>query len=252
MMETTRVPLVGIIPARLGSTRFPSKPLALLGGKAVIERVVERALEAGVCHHVLVATDDDRIAEQARKAGAESFMTDPQFANGTLRSHDALKQWEALHNMEADAVLNIQGDEPFVHPEQLQKLAQLIRLTGASIATLARPKDAEDPERTNPNRVKVVCDLNGRALFFSRAALPASPGSWFEHVGLYAFTRGALEALSFLHPSPLEKRERLEQLRWLEHGWHIHVGNTSHATYSVDTPEDLAHLEGLLKSGELT
>ena len=157
-----------------------------------------------------------------------------------------------MHNIEADAVLNIQGDEPFVHPEQLQKLAQLIRLPGASIATLARPKEADHPERNNPNRVKVVCDLNGRALYFSRAAVPSSPGPWFEHVGLYAFTRGALEALSFLHPSPLEKRERLEQLRWLEHGWHIHVGNTSHATYAVDTPEDLAHLETLLKSGELT
>lgn len=251
-METPRVSLVGIIPARIGSTRFPGKPLAPLGNKAIIARVVERALESGVCQHVLVATDDERIAHQAREAGAEAFLTDPQFANGTLRSHDALKQWEALHNIEADAVLNIQGDEPFVHPEQLQKLAQLIRLPGASIATLARPKEANHPERNNPNRVKVVCDLNGRALYFSRAAVPSSPGPWFEHVGLYAFTRGAIEALSFLHPSPLEKRERLEQLRWLEHGWHIQVGNTSHATYAVDTPEDLAHLETLLKSGELT
>ena len=251
-MEIPRVSLVGIIPARIGSTRFPGKPLAPLGNKAIIARVVERALESGVCQHVLVATDDERIAHEAREAGAEAFLTDPQFANGTLRSHDALKQWEALHNIEADAVLNIQGDEPFVHPEQLQKLAQLIRLPGASIATLARPKEADLPERNNPNRVKVVCDLNGRALYFSRAAVPSSTGPWFEHVGLYAFTRGALEALSFLHPSPLEKRERLEQLRWLEHGWHIHVGNTSHATYAVDTPEDLAHLEALLKSGELT
>ena len=251
-MEIPRVSLVGIIPARIGSTRFPGKPLAPLGNKAIIARVVERALESGVCQHVLVATDDERIAHEAREAGAEAFLTDPQFANGTLRSHDALKQWEALHSIEADAVLNIQGDEPFVHPEQLQKLAQLIRLPGASIATLARPKEANHPERNNPNRVKVVCDLNGRALYFSRAAVPSSPGPWFEHVGLYAFTRGAIEALSFLHPSPLEKRERLEQLRWLEHGWHIHVGNTSHATYAVDTPEDLAHLETLLKSGELT
>ncbi len=251
-MGKTRVPLVGIIPARIGSTRFPGKPLALLGNQSMIARVVERALESEVCHCVLVATDDERIAQEARNAGAEAFLTDPQFSNGTLRSHDALKQWESLHNSEADAVLNIQGDEPFVHPDQLKKLAQLIRLPGASIATLARPKEANDPERDNANRVKVVCDLNGRALFFSRAALPSSPGPWFEHVGLYAFTRGALEALSFLHPSPLEKREGLEQLRWLEHGWHVHVGNTSHATHSVDTPQDLDYLEKLLKSGQLT
>ena len=251
-MDHTRVPLVGIIPARIGSTRFPGKPLAKLGNRTLIARVVDRVLESGICQHVLVATDDEQIAQQAQKTGAEAFLTDANFANGTLRSHDALKQWEYLHNCTADAVLNIQGDEPFVHPEQLQKLAQLIRLPGASIATLARPKTDLDSGRNNVNRVKVVCDLNGRALFFSRAALPSSPGTWFEHVGLYAFTRGALEALSNLHPSPLEKRESLEQLRWLEHGWHIHVGNTSQATYSVDTPEDLDYLETLLKSGELT
>jgi 3-deoxy-manno-octulosonate cytidylyltransferase (CMP-KDO synthetase) len=251
-MNLIRVPIVGIIPSRIGSKRFPGKPLAMLGNKTMIARVVERTLESGVCHHVLVATDDERIAHQAEKAGAQAFLTDSQFANGTLRSHDALKQWETLHKCKADAVLSIQGDEPFVHPEQLRKLAHLIRLPGASVATLARAKEALDPGRSNKNRVKVVCDLNGRALFFSRAALPSSPGSWFEHVGLYAFTRGALEALSFLHASPLEKRESLEQLRWLEHGWHIHVGNTSHATYSVDTPEDLDYLETLLKSGELT
>ena len=125
-------------------------------------------------------------------------------------------------------------------------------MPGASIATLARPKSDDDSERENPNRVKVVCDLNGRALFFSRAALPSSPGPWFEHVGLYAFTRGALDALTHLHSSPLEKREQLEQLRWLEHGWDIHVGNTSHATHSVDTPEDLIRLEAMLQKGELT
>ncbi len=246
------VSLVGVIPARMGSTRFPGKPLAKIDGVSVISRTVKRAIEAGVCDYVLVATDDMAIAKEAQKSGAEALMTDPGLANGTLRSHAALLQWEEKHGLHAEAMLNIQGDEPFVHPEQLQKLAHLIRLPGASIATLARPKSDDDSGRENPNRVKVVCDLNGRALFFSRAALPSSPGPWFEHVGLYAFTRGALDALTHLHSSPLEKREQLEQLRWLEHGWDIHVGNTSHATYSVDTPEDLIRLEAMLQKGELT
>ncbi len=243
--------LIGIIPARLGSERFPGKPLAELGGETVIERVVKRVLSAGVCDAVLVATDDNRIAQAAERAGAEARMTDPKLANGTLRSHAALVQWETDLKTEADWIINIQGDEPFVHPEQLKKLAQLIRKPGAGIATLARPKSANDPERENPNRVKVTCDLNGSALYFSRSPIPSSPGPWLEHVGLYAFSRGALEALTHLHATELEKRERLEQLRWLEHGWKIAVGRTEHLTHAVDTPEDLIHLQNLLEGGEL-
>jgi 3-deoxy-manno-octulosonate cytidylyltransferase (CMP-KDO synthetase) len=250
-MADARPKLIGIIPARWGSTRFPGKPLAELAGKTVIERVVERALSAGVCDAVLVATDDDRIAQAAKHAGAETRMTDSKLANGTLRSHAALVQWEADHATQADWIINVQGDEPFVHPEQLQKLAQLIRKPGAGIATLARPKDADNPERENPNRVKVTCDLNGTALYFSRSPIPSSHGPWLEHVGLYAFSRGALEALTHLHATELEKRESLEQLRWLEHGWKITVGRTMHQTHAVDTPEDLIHLHRLLKSGEL-
>ena len=243
--------LVGIIPARWGSTRFPGKPLAELEGKTVIERVVEKTLSAGVCDTVLVATDDERIAQAAERAGAETRMTDSKLANGTLRSHAALVQWEADQKTTAEWIINIQGDEPFVHPEQLQKLAQLIRKPGAGIATLARPKTADDPERENPNRVKVTCDLNGSALYFSRSPIPSSPGPWLEHVGLYAFSRGALEALTHLHATELERRERLEQLRWLEHGWNIAVGRTRHSTHAVDTPEDLSRLRNLLKSGNL-
>ena len=124
-MSDSRPKLIGIIPARWGSTRFPGKPLAELAGKTVIERVVERTLTAGVCDAVLVATDDDRIAQAAERAGADTRMTDPKLANGTLRSHAALVQWESDQSSQADWILNIQGDEPFVHPEQLQKLAQL-------------------------------------------------------------------------------------------------------------------------------
>lgn len=246
------IPLVGIIPARISSSRFPEKPLAQIGNQTVIARVVKRALAARVFDVVLVATDDDRIAAEALKAGAEAFLTPSNLSNGTLRSFHALQQWEVREGCVAEAVVNIQGDEPFVHPEQLQRLAHLIRLPGTSIATLARPMDAQSPGRENPNRVKVVCDLNGDALYFSRAPLPHSDGPWFEHVGLYAFNRSALEALCLLHPTSLEKREQLEQLRWLEHGWKIRVGNSNHATHAVDTPEDLIAIESLFNSGELT
>jgi len=250
-MATSKPALIGIIPARYGSTRFPGKPLALIGGIPMIARVVQRVQSSKVFDHVLVATDDERIAEAAKLAGAEVAMTSPDIPNGTLRSHAALLQWERKTGREASWVVNIQGDEPFVHPEQLLKLAQLIRKPGVSIATLARPKAADDDERMNPNRVKVVCDLSGQALYFSRSAVPSSDGVWLEHVGLYAFSRGALEALTHLHATELEKRERLEQLRWLEHGWKIMVGRTSHPTHAIDTPDDLSNLEKRFESGEI-
>ena len=234
--------LVAVIPARIGSTRFPEKPLARIAGVPMITRVVERVRESGAFDHILVATDEERIANAARNAGADARMTDSDLANGTLRCHAALCQWEAEVGYEATWVVNVQGDEPFIHPEQLQKLAQLIRKAGTSIATLARPRFADDPERANANRVKVVCDLNGHALYFSR--LPLSSG-------LYAFARGALEALTHLHPTALEKTERLEQLRWLEHGWRISVGRTTHPTHAVDTPEDLKALEERIARGEV-
>ncbi len=217
----------------------------------MIARVVQRALAADVFDRVLVATDDERIRDAAETAGADVRMTDPNIPNGTLRSYDALTQWEADNGEQAGYIVNIQGDEPFVHPEQLQKLAHLIRKPGVSIATLARPKTAEDKERTNPNRVKVACDLNGNALYFSRAPIPSSEGPWLEHVGLYAFTRGAIEALTHLHTTELERRERLEQLRWLEHGWRVSVGRTTHDSYAIDTPEDLIELEKRIERGEL-
>jgi 3-deoxy-manno-octulosonate cytidylyltransferase (CMP-KDO synthetase) len=250
-MPTSPAALVGVIPARIGSTRFPEKPLALIEGVPMIARVVRRAMDSGVFDHIIVATDDERIAETARKVGADARLTESDIANGTLRSHAGLCQWEKEVGHEARWVVNIQGDEPFVHPEQLQKLAQLIRRPGTSIATLARPQPADDPNRVNPNRVKVVCDLNGNALYFSRAPLPHGQGPWLEHVGLYAFSRGTLEALTHVHPTALEKAEQLEQLRWLEHGWRISVGRTLHPTHAIDTPDDLKRIEARIASGEL-
>jgi 3-deoxy-manno-octulosonate cytidylyltransferase (CMP-KDO synthetase) len=237
--------VVAIIPARYGSTRFPGKPLALVGGVPMIERVVRRVKGAGVVDRVIVATDDKRIEEAVLSFGGEVVMTPVSCANGTMRCHAALSQLDP----KPDAIINVQGDEPFVHPEQLKELVHLIRKPGASIATLAHPMKSSDPGREDSNRVKVVRDLNGKALYFSRSPIPHGEGPWLLHVGLYAFTSSALDAIINLHPSKLEERENLEQLRWLSHGWKIDVGTTNHRTLSVDTPEDLVKIESLLGDG---
>lgn len=250
-MADPRPQLIAVIPARHGSTRFPAKPLVDVGGQPMITRVIGRAQAAQIFDEIIVATDHEEIANVAKAAGALVEMTDSEIPNGTLRSYTALSQWEKSHEQTTGWMINIQGDEPFVHVEQLQKLAQLIRKPGISIATLARPKPADDAERSNPNRVKVVCDLNGSALYFSRSPIPSSEGPWLEHVGLYAFNRSALESIVQLHATELEKRERLEQLRWLEHGWRIAVGRTTHPTYAIDTPQDLIHIQNLINRGEL-
>ena len=237
--------IVAIIPARYGSTRFPGKPLALVGGVSMIERVVRRVEGSKVVDRVVVATDDKRIEEVVKKFGGEVVMTSVDCPNGTHRCQSVIAHLDP----KPDAIINVQGDEPFVHPEQLKELVHLIRKPGASIATLAIPMKPSDPGREDVNRVKVVRNLNGRALYFSRSPIPHSEGPWLQHVGLYAFTTSALEALVELHPTKLEERESLEQLRWLSHGWRVDVGTTNHRTLSVDTPEDLKKIESLLGNG---
>jgi len=237
--------IVAIIPARYGSTRFPGKPLALVGGVTMIERVVRRVQGSEAVDRVVVATDDKRIEDAVKSFGGEVVMTPVDCPNGTIRCHAAISHLDP----KPDAIINVQGDEPFVHPEQLKELVHLIRKPGASIATLAIPMKPSDPGREDTNRVKVVRNLNGRALYFSRSPIPHSEGPWLQHVGLYAFTTSALEAIIELHPTKLEERENLEQLRWLSHGWRIDVGTTNHRTPSVDTPDDLKKIESLLGNG---
>ena len=238
--------LVAIIPARFGSTRFPGKPLALIDGVAMIERVVKRVESAGVVSRVVVATDDVRIEKFVQDFGGEVVMTSPSCENGTQRCLEALSKISP----KPDAVINVQGDEPFVHTDQLKELARLIQLPRASIATLAHPNKYSNEDKEDINRVKVVRNLNGFAMLFSRASIPVSEGSWLQHVGLYAYTSDVLEEIVSLKPTELEKRESLEQLRWLDHGYRIHVGLTNHKTPGVDTPEDLIKIEALLKAGE--
>ena len=237
--------IVAIIPARFGSTRFPGKPLAIVGGVPMIERVVRRVKSANVVDRVVVATDDSRIKEVVEGFGGEVIMTRVECENGTIRCFDAMQQLNPV----PDAVLNVQGDEPFVHPEQLKSLVDLIKKPNSSIATLAHPMTASDPGRENPNRIKVVTDKTGKALYFSRSPIPHTEGSWMQHVGLYAFTNSALSTVASLESCYLEERESLEQLRWLFAGMKIEVGETLKRTPAVDTPEDLAKIEELLGSG---
>ena len=241
--------VLAVIPARHASTRFPGKPLANVAGLPMIQRVYMRVEEAGACDKVTVATDDERIARVVRDFGGHVVMTSEDCPNGTVRCHEAAELLEG-QGEEYAAVLNIQGDEPFVHPDQIRQLADMLRKPDAAVVTLAKSMPA-DPEIQSPHRVKVVRNMSGRALMFSRSPLPHGDGPWLQHVGLYGFTRSALEALVKLSPTPLEQRERLEQLRWLDHGWRIDVGTTTHLTPAVDTPEDLLAIEGLISAGNL-
>jgi len=240
-----------VIPARYGSTRFPGKPLAMVAGVPMIQRVYERVASAGpeACAKVVVATDDARISDVVHGFGGEVVMTSADCPNGTVRCHEAVVALEG-QGEQFDGVLNVQGDEPFVHPDQIAQLAEMLRKPDAAVVTLAKSMPA-GPEIHSPHRVKVVRDLAGRAQMFSRSPIPHGDGPWMQHVGLYGFTRTALEALVQLSPTPLELREKLEQLRWLDHGWRIDVGTTTHLTPSVDTPEDLAAIEGLVADGNL-
>ncbi len=229
--------VLAVIPARMASTRLPGKPLADLAGTPMVVRVWERVRCAEGIDRVLVATDDARIADVVRARGGEAVMTGV-CVSGTDRVA------EAARGRGARVVINVQGDEPFVEPADITRVAAAVS-DGVPIATAAAPllDGAEDPAR-----VKVVCDDQGCALYFSRSPIPHG-GPWRLHVGLYAFTAAALEAVAGLPPSPLERAERLEQLRWLAAGYRIRVVSVPSGPLSVDTPEDLAHARARLASG---
>lgn len=241
-----------IIPARYASTRFPGKPLALLGGKEIVQRVYERAQE--VFDEVWVATDDERIVEAVKRFGGKVVMTSPTHSSGTDRCREAVQQ-TALN---PDVVVNIQGDEPFVHPEQLRALCECFDDESTQIATLVKPftPDMGLAALKNPNSPKVVLGQQQQALYFSRSVIPYLRGiaeeEWlsrhvfYKHIGLYAYRTAALEQITALPQSPLEQAESLEQLRWLEAGMKIRVGITEHETIGIDTPDDLRKAEEFL------
>lgn len=236
---------IGIIPARYASTRFPGKPLAMLGGKTVIQRVYE---QVQACFDELyVATDDNRIYECVKSFGGKVVMTSEACNNGTERCLDAYRNL----NIECDVVVNIQGDEPFIQHRQVEALKACFENENTDIATLVKPFEVADGlERLeSPNSPKVVINEEGFAMYFSRSVIPYLRGvdkenwlqehTFYKHLGIYAYRTNVLEEITTLQQSPLEKVESLEQLRWLENGYKIKVGVTDIETIGIDTPEDL-------------
>ena len=238
-----------IIPARYASTRFPGKPLAVLGGKTVIQRVYEQV--SSVLNEVYVATDDERIFACVNSFGGKAVMTRADHQSGTDRIQEAVEKTST----QTDVIINVQGDEPFIQPSQIQTLMQLFDDPSTQIGTLG--KYFENIEAVeNPNSPKIVMDNRGFALYFSRSVIPYIRGkerqNWFgeypflKHLGVYAYRREVLAEVTKLPQSSLEKAESLEQLRWLQNGYRIRVGLTDVETVGIDTPEDLQRAEAFL------
>jgi 3-deoxy-manno-octulosonate cytidylyltransferase (CMP-KDO synthetase) len=250
---------LGVIPARYASTRFPGKPLVDIAGKSMIQRVYERTTDA--LEEVWVATDDARIEAAVQGFGGRVVMTSVDCPTGTDRCREAAEKIAAATHSSFDVVINVQGDEPFLHPEMLEKLKTCFDDGTADIATLVNPV-VEPEEILLPSEVKVVFDKNKDALYFSRSPVPyvaeIEQGKWHEHhtfykhVGVYAYRTDVLRKLAELGVSSLETAERLEQNRWLENGYKIKVEITDHESVPVDTPEDLERIERLLEKRELS
>ena len=242
----------GIIPARFASTRFPGKPLALIGGKTMIQRVYEKA--SSVLKHVYVATDDERIANAVKEFGGNVIITSPNHQSGTDRCYEAL----CNTGEKFDVVINIQGDEPFIDPTQIKALMDCFDDWQTQIATMAKkisPKDGM-AYLENPNHPKLVVNSKDEAMYFSRSVIPYLRGTdknewlskhvYLKHLGIYAYRADILAQITSLTPSTLELAESLEQLRWLENGFRIKVCYTDIETIGIDTPEDLEKANLLL------
>lgn len=244
--------IIAIIPARYASTRFPGKPLAILGGKPVIQRVYEQVTT--VLDEAYVATDDERIYNKVQEFGGRVVMTSPNHKSGTDRIEEAVQKI----GTDADIIINVQGDEPFIHPSQIEALIKCFDDPTTQIATLGKPfdKDADISLLDNPNSPKIVVDNNSFALYFSRSVIPFIRGvehnQWLgkypflKHLGIYAYRTRVLHEITRLPQSSLELAESLEQLRWLQNGYRIRVGTTNIETVGIDTPEDLQRAEDYL------
>ena len=243
---------LAIIPARYASTRFPAKPLAMLGGKLIIERVYRQVQQA--IDDVVVATDDERIMSAVESFGGRAVMTSTEHRSGTDRCYEALTKVGGSY----DIVINVQGDEPFIQPEQIRSLVACFEDPATDIATLVKPFTVEDGIEAleNPNSPKVVVSRDMKAIYFSRSVIPymrevpreewLSRHTYYKHIGMYAFRAKTLGEVTALPQSSLELSEKLEQLRWLENGYRIGVGITTIETIGIDTPEDLRRAEEFL------
>lgn len=241
---------IGIIPARYASTRFPGKPLALLGGKPVIQHVYEKVADS--LKTAYVATDDERIYDTVKAFGGNVVMTRKDHKSGTDRIEEAIEKIGG----EWDVVVNVQGDEPFVDKSQLDTICHCFDDATTQIATLGKPFTSMEAVN-NPNSPKIVVDNQGFAMYFSRSVIPfvrgKEPSEWLQHypflkhLGIYAYRKEVLKEVTQLPQSSLEIAESLEQLRWLQNGYKIKVGTTDIETVGIDTPEDLQRAEEFLK-----
>ena len=246
---------IGIIPARYESTRFPGKPLVMIGDKSMIRRVYEQASRCSSLVKVIVATDDSRIFEHVLSFGGEVMMTSKEHTSGTSRLAEVIEKLTLEHHeLHFDVAVNIQGDEPFIDPEQINKVIALFENDKVQIATLIK-QISDGTDIFNPNVVKVVVDHNFKALYFSRSAIPHASGedkmnwvlnqSYFKHIGLYAYRADLVKILATLPVAEIEMAESLEQLRWLYHGYSISVAITDIETIGIDTPDDLLKLTNI-------
>lgn len=239
--------VLGIIPSRYESSRFPGKPLVDIKGKSMIQRVYEQATKSQYLTKLVVATDDDRIFKHVSDFGGEVMMTSQSHENGTQRCGEVIERYNDF-----DIVINIQGDEPLIQAKQLDKVLALFEDSQVQIGTLIK-KFTESNEVLNPNRIKVVLNANNDALYFSRTAIPyAKPGHsipvFYKHIGIYAWRLSTLKELVKLPSCEIEKRESLEQLRWLFNGYSIRTAETDIETPNIDTPEDLKAVLRVLNS----
>ena len=244
MLQTDEI--LGIIPARMASIRFPGKPLVFIKDVPMIIRVYSAASK--VLSNLVIASGDPEIESIARQYGAGFIFTRGDHTSGTSRCIEAMNSYMEKTGKNFQAILNIQGDEPMLTPAAIGILSGDISRPGNGISTLIR-SETDPAAFRNPNRVKVVVNRKGFALYFSRSPIPYDPTdgtSWFSHIGMYAFKKKILEQIGHLEPGNLEKAESLEQLRWLENGYPIHCCETDYAGFGIDTPEDL---DTLLKSG---
>lgn len=254
MNSLNKSQFAGIIPARYASSRFPGKPLALIGDRSMIQRVYEQALKS--LDFVFVATDDERIVNAVEKFGGKAIMTSAEHASGTDRCSEAVSKIETGFGIQIDIVVNIQGDEPFIKPEQIDMIKLCFDDKDVDIATLIC-KDVTTNDLLNPNQIKTVISLNGDALYFSRSAVPYlrdfEIDEWiinhvfYKHLGLYAYKKDTLKKLTMLKRSSLEIAESLEQNRWLENGYRIRTAVSDWDSYGIDSPEDLVKAQVLFK-----
>ena len=236
--------ILGVIPARYASTRFPGKPLAAIGTKTMVQTVYGQASKAKLLDGLYVATDHPLIEAHIKGFGGNVMMTSEEHRNGTERIYELVSRLDEQY----DAIVNIQGDEPFVAPEQIDLLCESIMLPDVDIATLAK-KIASEDELFNPDVVKVVFNMKSRAMYFSRQAIPfmrsvdkkdwLNATDYFKHIGMYAYRTTILKDLIELPPARLEKVESLEQLRWLEEGYSVFVRETQNESFGIDRPEDI-------------